>query len=178
MPHHGGQRGQGRAGFQRGQRLHLLRGEIRVSTAVAQGPPPGPTQTPHRPFIPRMVHALAVPIILFWVAMVVILSLFVPSLEIVGQERSVSLSPSDAPSFVALKHIGRVFDEGGTDSVAMLVLESVDTPGQPAKPLGDEAHTYYDNLIRKLRADKAHVLAIQDFWGDPLTAAGAQSNDG
>ena len=32
-------------------------------------------------------------------------------------------------------------------------------------------------LIRKLRADK-HVQSVQDFWGDPLTAAGAQSNDG
>ena len=30
----------------------------------------------------------------------------------------------------------------------------------------------------KLREDKAHVLAIQDFWSDPLTAPGAQSNDG
>jgi len=29
-----------------------------------------------------------------------------------------------------------------------------------------------------LREDKTHVLSIQDFWGDPLTAAGAQSNDG
>lgn len=44
--------------------------------------------------------------------------------------------------------------------------------------LGDDAHKFYDVLIRKLRADKTHVLSIQDFWGDPLTAAGAQSNDG
>ena len=36
---------------------------------------------------------------------------------------------------------------------------------------------FIDTLIRKLRADK-HVQSIQDFWGDPLTAAGAQSNDG
>ncbi len=53
----------------------------------------------------------------------------------------------------------------------MIVLEG-------EKPLGDDAHRFYDTLIRKLRADKAHVLSIQDFWGDPLTAAGAQSNDG
>jgi putative drug exporter of the RND superfamily len=118
-----------------------------------------------------MIHALAVPIILFWIAVVVILSLFVPSLEVVGQERSVSLSPGDAPSFVALKHIGQTFHEGGTDSVAMIILEG-------DKPLADDAHKYYNELIRKLRADKAHVLAIQDFWGDPLTSAGAQSTDG
>ncbi|WP_416362296.1 RND family transporter [Mycobacterium sp.] len=118
-----------------------------------------------------MIHALAVPIILFWLAVVVILSVFVPSLEVVGQERSVSLSPTDAPSFVAMKRIGQAFNEGNTDSSAMIVLEG-------DKPLGDDAHRFYDTLIRRLREDKAHVLSIQDFWGDPLTAAGAQSNDG
>src|SRR5262249_25514822 len=46
------------------------------------------------------------------------------------------------------------------------------------QPLGDDAHRYYDATIRKLREDKTHVLSVQDFWGDPLTAAGAQSNDG
>ncbi|WP_407685284.1 MMPL/RND family transporter [Mycobacterium sp. HUMS_1102779] len=118
-----------------------------------------------------MIHTLAVPIILFWVAVTVLLGMFVPSLEEVGQERSVSLSPSDAPSFVAMKRIGHVFKEGETDSSAMIVLES-------NQPLGDDAHRFYDVLIRKLRADTRHVLSIQDFWGDPLTAAGAQSNDG
>ncbi|TVS86299.1 RND family transporter [Mycobacterium helveticum] len=138
-------------------------------------PPPGSPATgaPHteRPFLARLIHTLAVPIILFWVAVTVLLSIFVPSLEEVGQERSVSLSPSDAPSFVAMKRIGHVFKEGETDSSAMIVLES-------NRALGDDAHRFYDVLIRKLRADKAHVLSVQDFWGDPLTAAGAQSNDG
>ncbi|OBK23987.1 RND family transporter [Mycobacterium asiaticum] len=137
------------------------------------GAPTGSAHPGHaeRPFIARTIHALAVPIILFWIAVVVLLSVFVPSLEIVGQERSVSLSPKDAPSLIALNRIGHVFKEGETDSVAMVVLEG-------DKPLGDDAHRYYDLLIRKLRADKTHVLSIQDFWGDPLTAAGAQSSDG
>jgi putative drug exporter of the RND superfamily len=130
----------------------------------------GDTHT-ERPFIARMIHTLAVPIILFWVGVAIVLSLFVPSLEVVGQERSVSLSPKDAPSFVAMKKIGHAFNEGETDSSAMIVLEG-------NQPLGDDAHRYYDTVIRKLRDDKAHVLSIQDFWGDPLTAAGAQSNDG
>jgi RND superfamily putative drug exporter len=126
---------------------------------------------PGRPLIARTIHALAVPIILFWIGVVVVISLFVPSLEVVGQERSVSLSPTDAPSFGALKHIRQTFNEGNTDSLAMIVLEG-------DKPLGDDAHRFYDVLIRKLREDRTHVLSIQDFWGDPLTAAGAQSNDG
>ena len=33
-------------------------------------------------------------------------------------------------------------------------------------------------LIGQLRSDPKHVQHIQDFWGDPLTAAGAQSADG
>jgi putative drug exporter of the RND superfamily len=123
-----------------------------------------------RPFLARTIHTLAVPIILFWVGIAVALSLFIPSLEVVGQERSVSLSPTDAPSFMAMKRIGHAFNEGETDSSAMIVLEG-------NQPLGDDAHRFYDAIIRKLREDKTHVLSVQDFWGDPLTAAGAQSND-
>ncbi|MCV7100371.1 MMPL/RND family transporter [Mycobacterium palustre] len=132
---------------------------------------PAPGAHAERPFLARTIHALAVPIILFWVAVAIILSLFVPSLEVVGQERSVSLSPKDAPSFVAMKHIGHAFNEGETDSSAMIVLEG-------DQPLGDAAHKYYDEMVRRLREDRVHVLSVQDFWGDPLTAAGAQSNDG
>ncbi|WIM89996.1 RND family transporter [Candidatus Mycobacterium wuenschmannii] len=123
-----------------------------------------------RPLLARTIHRFAIPIILLWIAVVAALNICVPPLEVVGQERSVSLSPKDAPSLVALKRIGRTFKEGETDSVAMIVLEG-------AKPLGSDAHTYYDKLVRKLRQDKAHVVGIQDFWGDPLTAGGAQSND-
>ncbi len=124
-----------------------------------------------KPFIARMLHAFAVPVILGWLAICVALSVFVPSLEVVGQEQSVSLSPRDAPSYKAMKRIGQVFHEGNTDSSAMIVLEG-------SQPLGDEAHKYYDVLIHNLRDDKKHVQHVQDFWGDPLTAAGAQSNDG
>jgi RND superfamily putative drug exporter len=53
----------------------------------------------------------------------------------------------------------------------MVILES-------DQPLGDAAHKYYDGLVKKLEADTKHVQHIQDFWGDPLTASGAQSGDG
>jgi RND superfamily putative drug exporter len=132
--------------------------------------PDGPAHA-ERPVIARTIHAFAVPIILFWLAMVVVLTVFVPPLEVVGQERSVALSPKDAPSLVALKRAGHVFNEGETDSVAMILLEG-------DKPLGDDTHKFYNTLIRKLRADKTHVLSVPDLWGDPLTASGSQSNDG
>ena len=53
----------------------------------------------------------------------------------------------------------------------MIVLEG-------DQPLGEDAHKYYDELIRQLKADTTHVQHIQDFWGDPITAPGAQSADG
>jgi RND superfamily putative drug exporter len=64
-----------------------------------------------------------------------------------------------------------VFQQFDSDSAAMIVLEG-------DKPLGDDAHRFYDTLIRRLEADKKHVEHIQDFWGDPLTASASQSNDG
>ena len=71
----------------------------------------------------------------------------------------------------AMKHIGRVFKESDSDASAMVVLEGYE-------PLGDEAHRYYAELIRRFRADPTHITHVQDFWGDPLSAAGAQSADG
>lgn len=82
-----------------------------------------------------------------------------------------SLSPKDAPSFEAMGRIGMVFKEGDSDSFAMVIIEG-------NQPLGDAAHKYYDGLVAQLRADKKHVQSVQDLWGDPLTAAGVQSNDG
>ena len=70
-----------------------------------------------------------------------------------------------------MKRIGQVFKESDSDSSAMIVLEG-------EQPLGDDAHRYYDRLIRQLQDDPKHVQHVQDFWGDPLTAAGAQSADG
>ena len=123
------------------------------------------------PVFARSVHKFAVLIVLGWIGLVVVLSVFVPSLDIVGKAHTVSMSPKEAASMQAMKRVGQVFNEFNTDSAIMIVLEG-------DKPLGDDAHHFYDQLIKKLEADTKHVEHIQDFWGDPLTAAGAQSNDG
>ena len=78
------------------------------------------------------------------------------------------LNSPDAPSLKAIKRIGQAFHEFDTDSSAMIVLEG-------DKPLGADAHQYYDAMVRKLEQDKKHVEHVQDFWGDTLTAAGSQS---
>jgi RND superfamily putative drug exporter len=118
-----------------------------------------------------MVRRFSVLFILGWLAIIVVVSFCVPSLDQVARERAVSLSPKDAPSVKAMMRIGKLFNESNTDSVAMVVLEG-------KRPLGDDAHRYYDNLISQLNADTTHVQHIQNYWGDPLTASAAQSADG
>lgn len=119
----------------------------------------------------RTIRRLSVPIILVWLAVAAITNVTVPQLEVVGKEQNVSLSPSDAPSLQAMERIGEVFDEFDSDSAAMIVLEG-------DEPLGADAHVFYDELVQRLLQDTEHVEHVQDFWGDPLTAAGSQSPDG
>jgi RND superfamily putative drug exporter len=83
----------------------------------------------------------------------------------------VALSSPDSPSLQAFQRIGKVFHEFDSDSAAMVVLEG-------DQPLGADAHRYYDELVKRFNADTKHVQHVQDFWGDPLTAAGSQSSDG
>lgn len=125
----------------------------------------------HRISLSGTIRRLSVPILLFWVALAAITNIAVPRLEIVAEAHNVALSSADAPSLQAMKRIGKVFREYNSDSAAMIVLEG-------NEPLGDEAHRYYDTLIDKLSQDTKHVEHVQDFWGDPLTAAGVQSTDG
>ena len=119
----------------------------------------------------RLIRRLALPIVLVWVAIAVLSNAIAPQLEVVGAERSVGLNAPDAPSIMAMRHIGQVFGEFDSDSAAMIVLEG-------DKPLGADAHEFYDRLVKRLSADTEHVEHIQDFWGDPLTAGGSQSKDG
>ena len=124
-------------------------------------------------FLARWIRRLAVPIILGWMLLLVALNVLVPQLEVVAAKNSVSMSPSNAPSMQAMSDMGRLFEESESDSVALIVLES-----ENEQPLGDDARTYYDQLIDKLEAATEHVRNIQDTWGDPLTEAAAQSSDG
>jgi putative drug exporter of the RND superfamily len=115
------------------------------------------------PFVARTIHRLSVPIILAWLALTVIVTMAVPSLEKVEQERSVSLSPKDAPSIQAMQRLGKDFNESSSDALAMIVLES-------EQPLRDDAHHYYNQLLRQLESDPDHIQHIQDLWGKPPTS--------
>jgi RND superfamily putative drug exporter len=127
--------------------------------------------TTHRPIVARLIRILSVPIILIWLLIAVVLSVVTPSLDAVADEHSVSLSPHDSPAFQGMMNIGKVFQQFDSDSTAMVVLEGDDK-------LGDSAHEFYSKIVAKLLADHEHVENVQDFWSDPLTAAGSQSPDG
>src|SRR6185312_8691460 len=119
----------------------------------------------------KWIRWFCVPIVIFWVAVAALTNVLVPQLEAVGEEHNVGLASPDAPSLQAFIRIGEVFKTFDSDSAAMVVFES-------DQPLGDSAHAYYDELVEKFEADTAHVEHVDDFWGDPLTAAGSQSSDG
>ncbi|OBK85380.1 hypothetical protein A5649_00180 [Mycolicibacter heraklionensis] len=129
-------------------------------------------QDPHvkRPFFAHMLRIFAVPIIIAWIVLTVLVNVLVPQLEVISEEHSAPLAPVDAPSMVASKLVGENFQEYKSNSTVMMVVVGEDE-------LGDAAHHYYDEIVAKLVADKDHVEHAQDFWRDRLTAAGVQSSD-
>jgi putative drug exporter of the RND superfamily len=124
-----------------------------------------------RPFVPRMVRVLAIPIIVFWALLAVTTNAFVPQVEKVAEELAGPMVPHYAPSQRALLRIGEKFHESNSTNLTMVVFEA-------DRPLGDQDHRYYDDLMRRLRQDTKHVQYVMDLWGKPITAAGAQSLDG
>lgn len=124
-----------------------------------------------RPFIPKMVRALAIPIIFFWGLLAVTTNTFMPQVERVAEELAGPMVPHYAPSQRSLLHIGEKFRESDSTNLTMVVFEA-------NRRLGDQDHRYYDDLMRRLQNDTKHVQYVMDLWGKPFTAAGAQSVDG
>ncbi|MCW2557047.1 MAG: hypothetical protein JWP55_1011 [Mycobacterium sp.] len=124
-----------------------------------------------RPFFPRAVRVLAIPIIIFWGLVAVTTNTFIPKVEDVATELAGPMIPTYAPSQVAMLHIGEKFQESTSTSLTMVVLEA-------DHPLDDKDHQYYDDLMKRLKNDPQHVQYVMDLWGKPITAAGAQSVDG
>jgi len=124
-----------------------------------------------RPFFPKAVRVLAIPIIIFWGLVAVTTNTFIPKVEDVAAELAGPMIPTYAPSQVAMLHIGEKFQESTSTSLTMVVLEA-------DHPLDDKDHQYYDDLMKRLKNDPQHVQYVMDLWGKPITAAGAQSVDG
>ncbi|BBZ22528.1 RND family transporter [Mycolicibacter hiberniae] len=123
-----------------------------------------------RPFFAHLLRVFAVPIIIVWIVLTVLVNVLVPQLEVISEEHSAPLAPIDAPSMIASKLVGENFEEYQSNSTVMMVVVG-------EEELGEAAHHYYDEIVAKLIADTAHVEHAQDFWRDRLTAAGVQSSD-
>ena len=170
LPHHRRRRVARAPEFRRPQRPDLLPGEVRMSNHEAattaetdsQARTARSSHTPSGSSRSRSSSAGS--------SLTVIVNVAVPTLEVVGEAHSAPMAPLDAPSMKAMMRMGHNFHEFDSNSTVMVVVES-------QKPLGDAAHHYYDDIVRKLRKDTKHVQHIQDFWGDRFTAAGAQSAD-
>src|ERR1700743_313897 len=119
-----------------------------------------------RPFIPRMVRTLAIPIIVFWGLLSVTTNTFEPKVEDVAEELAGPMVPHYAPSQRALLHIGEKFHESNSTNLTMVVFEAQN------RKLSDQDHTYYDDLMKRFEHDTTHVQYVMDLWGQPFTAAG------
>ncbi|WP_442931355.1 MMPL/RND family transporter [Mycolicibacterium sp. 120320] len=108
---------------------------------------------------------------IFWALLAVATNTFVPQVEKVAEELAGPMVPTYAPSQAALLHIGEKFQESDSTSLTMVVLEA-------DRPLDDGDHAFYADLMQRLKDDTAHVQYVMDLWGEPVTAAGAQSADG
>lgn len=117
------------------------------------------------------IRRWSLPIMLFWVALTVTVNIVAPQLQQVAKAHSLTLGSRDAPSLIAMKRIGRNFQQFDSDTTAMVVLET-------QSGLDDDAHRFYNVLIDQLSRDKAHIEYVENFWGDSLTAASARSADG
>ncbi|EFV12110.1 RND family transporter [Segniliparus rugosus] len=130
---------------------------------------------PHAPVkhsrIARLILHSSPLVVLLWLVGIVLLNVFVPQLEEVGKENSVSLASKEAPSYKAILLQGKLFKQFDSDSMVMVLLES------QKGDLGDEARAYYNKLVQRLQKDTKHVAHVQDFWGARNTAGGVQSVD-
>jgi len=87
-------------------------------TEVAQPPVSRPpvSQPLIPPFLPRMIHRLALPIVLIWLGIVFITNTVAPQLEVVSKNHSVSQSPKDATSFQSMMRVGKTFNEFNSEA--------------------------------------------------------------
>jgi putative drug exporter of the RND superfamily len=86
---------------------------------ISQQPSPTAAE-PQR--VPKFIRRFAPFVILAWLGLIVLLTVAVPPLEKVAEQRQVSLSPKDAPSVQAMEITGKKFQESDSDDFAMLVL--------------------------------------------------------
>lgn len=106
-----------------------------------------------------------------WVTLAVVGNVLVPQLERVVEQHARAFMPADAPSSTAVRRSALLFGESPGNNINYVVLER-------NTPLGDQDRRFYDALVTRMGADRAHVTSVTDLWSDPVTAEAAASADG
>jgi putative drug exporter of the RND superfamily len=124
-----------------------------------------------RPVFAKLCRTFAVPIVLFWVLLAIVVNVFVPSIEKNTEANAKSLVPRDSPSSQAALAQGHAFNESDYTSGIVILFET------EGRKLEDQDHQYYTEVVRRLQDDKEHVQSLLDLWGQPVTKSGQQSAD-
>ena len=124
-----------------------------------------------RSLLAKAMRKGSILVVLAWIAFTVVVNVIAPQIEPVTHDNQGPLVPLDAPSTKALVHIGKVFHESDSNTLAMIVMEG-------DHKLNERDHEFYDRLVAELKKDKKHVQYVMDMWGRGFTAPGVQSSDG
>ena len=69
-----------------------------MSAPVTDQPTPAAIEPVQRPLVAKLLRALAIPIILFWLGVAVVTNALFPSLEATTKANAGAMVPRDAPS--------------------------------------------------------------------------------
>lgn len=147
------------------QTVHGLAGELRRPVRLSD------VRASQRPWFGRLLYGLSLPIVLVWLVLVGVLNVAVPQLETVIDQHAKSFLPDEASAVRALVKMGEHFGGGGSNNFVYLLVEG-------REPLDGTARDYYDEVVRRLTADTAHVSSVMNLWADRDLAPAAQSSDG
>lgn len=106
----------------------------------------------------------------FWIVLAAALNIAFPQVESVVREQSAPAFPPDSPTFAVLDKMAKAFDEDGSRTTVIVVLEDKSGLDQ-----GDEQ--VLRKLTAALKADTEHVLRVQDFLDEPEGKALFTSHD-
>ena len=109
---------------------------------------------------------------MFWLLVAVVLGLLAPSLDAVADKHSVSLAPQKSPAYSGHDEHRSRCSRSSTPTARRWWSWRADNRSATART------STTTSWSRSSEADTKHVEHVQDFWGDPLTAAGSQSSDG
>ncbi|OHU41837.1 RND family transporter [Mycobacteroides chelonae] len=93
-----------------------------------------------------------------------------PNLEELALTHGSPMMPTNTQSAAALKHMAKAFGESESNNTAAVVVVK-------DQPFTEQDRRFRAELMKKLRADTAHVEPGMDMWSDPQFATASESPD-